>query len=258
MHDSARACDPKDLTPWLTSQDADRIWRGRHVELSADGRAALVIGVTEDLIKRFNAVDLVKKVRPKCSVAKAVAAVPTWRRPADRTVPRPRTRSRRSKPRSRAAKSRLLKRRGNPGLDPGRGRRARSDSEREPGEARRVTAPHPVRGLLGHPAFARDEGAGGTDHAVIFSHGGTSFHQLAARARAERSTDRWRRHGRRRARACSPSCRMCAAMCSTSAGNCASTSASSPTAGGCRARRRSSQSIRPDSILYVMQALSGG
>ena len=86
----------------------------------------------------------------------------------------------------------------------------------------------------------------------------TAFHQLAAGTRARRSADRRRRHGRRRARRkCSPNARTCAAMCSTSAGNCASTSASSPTASGCRARRRSSQSIRPDSKLYVMQALVG-
>ena len=31
------------------------------VGLSADGKAGLVVGVTEDLTKRFNAVDLVKK-----------------------------------------------------------------------------------------------------------------------------------------------------------------------------------------------------
>ena len=57
------------------------------VGVSADGKAGIVVGVTSDLTSRFNAVELVPRA-PRCSAARAAAAVPTWRRPADRTARR--------------------------------------------------------------------------------------------------------------------------------------------------------------------------
>ena len=72
------------------------------VGVTEDGKAGIVVGVTADLTSRFNAVDLVRKARPKRSAARAAAAGPTWRRPAVPTAPRPMPRWRRSKRRWRA------------------------------------------------------------------------------------------------------------------------------------------------------------
>ena len=63
------------------------------VGVTEDGKAGIVVGVTADLTSRFNAVDLVRKVLPKRSAARAAAAGPTWRRPAGPTAPRPMRRS---------------------------------------------------------------------------------------------------------------------------------------------------------------------
>ena len=63
------------------------------VGVTEDGKAGIVVGVTDDLTARFNAVDLVRKA-PRRSAARAAAGGPTWRRPAGRTARRPRRRSR--------------------------------------------------------------------------------------------------------------------------------------------------------------------
>ncbi len=67
------------------------------VGVTEDGKAGVVVGVTADLTSRFNAVELVRKVAPKRSAARAAAGGPTWRRPAAPTAPRPTRRCRRSK-----------------------------------------------------------------------------------------------------------------------------------------------------------------
>ena len=69
------------------------------VGLSDDGKAGIVVGVTEDLTKRFPLSTWCARA-PRRSAAKAVAAVPTWRRPAGRTAPRPTRRWPPSRPRS--------------------------------------------------------------------------------------------------------------------------------------------------------------
>jgi len=66
------------------------------VGLSADGKAGIVVGVTDDLTKRFNAVDLVKRGAEALG-GKGGGGRPTWRRPAVRTAPRPTPPSRRSR-----------------------------------------------------------------------------------------------------------------------------------------------------------------
>ena len=67
------------------------------VGLSADGKAGIVVAVTDDLTKRFNAVDLVRKGAEALGGKGRRRGAPTWRRPAGRTVPRPKPRSRRSR-----------------------------------------------------------------------------------------------------------------------------------------------------------------
>ena len=54
------------------------------VGVTGDGKAGIVVGVTDDLVKRINAVDLVRK-GAELSAARAAADGPTWRRPAVRT-----------------------------------------------------------------------------------------------------------------------------------------------------------------------------
>ena len=58
------------------------------VGVTGDGKAGIVVGVTNDLVARFNAVDLVRKA-PRCSAARAAADGRTWRKPAAPTAPRP-------------------------------------------------------------------------------------------------------------------------------------------------------------------------
>ena len=48
-----------------------------------DGKASVVVAVTDDLTGRFSAVDLVR-VASAASAGRAAAAGPTWRRPAAR------------------------------------------------------------------------------------------------------------------------------------------------------------------------------
>ena len=68
------------------------------VGLAEDGKAGIVVGVTDDLTTRFNAVDLVRKGAEVLG-GKGGGAGPTWRRPADRT-------DRKQKPRSKAMEDR--------------------------------------------------------------------------------------------------------------------------------------------------------
>jgi alanyl-tRNA synthetase len=54
--------DPKDLRT-LLDQSKQKLGSGviALATASADGKAAIVVGVTEDLVKRFNAVEMLKK-----------------------------------------------------------------------------------------------------------------------------------------------------------------------------------------------------
>ena len=63
------------------------------VGVGEDGKASVVVGVTDDLTGRFSAVDLVRAGVGSARRHRAAAAGPTWRRPAARTAPRRRTRS---------------------------------------------------------------------------------------------------------------------------------------------------------------------
>ena len=67
------------------------------VGVAEDGKAGIVVGVTEDLTAKIDAVGLVRAAR-KNSAARAAAGVATWRRPAGRTVRKRRRPSQRSKP----------------------------------------------------------------------------------------------------------------------------------------------------------------
>ena len=64
------------------------------VGVTGEGKAGIVVGVTNDLTSRFNAVDLVRKGAEALG-GKGGGGAPTWRRRAAPTARRPKRRSRR-------------------------------------------------------------------------------------------------------------------------------------------------------------------
>ena len=82
---------PKDLKP-LADEGKKSLGSGVVVFVGAgdDGKASVVVGVTDDLTKRFSAVDLVRAASAALG-GQGGGGRPTWRRPAARMRPeRPR------------------------------------------------------------------------------------------------------------------------------------------------------------------------
>ena len=87
---------PRDLKP-LADEGKKSLGSGvvAFVGVGEDGKASVVVGVTDDLTGRFSAVDLVRVAPRRRSAGKAAAAARTWPRPAGLTRRGPVRRSRR-------------------------------------------------------------------------------------------------------------------------------------------------------------------
>ena len=98
MARSVQGLNPKDLRG-LVDDGKKQVGSGvvAIVGVTEDGKAGLAVGVTEDLTGAYSAVDLVK-VGAEALGGKGGGGRPTWPRPAAPTAPRPRPRSRPSRP----------------------------------------------------------------------------------------------------------------------------------------------------------------